>query len=129
MRSGIGAALVLVGCSVAFFGCAPDSSYQGTATWSMNFNGQVQNTDQVEIHELLAGSNSDYVIVSANCDLPADNVGNKQLLILPTTCINYKDDGSRIEMVLSGEGAWSEGENLSLSLQGPITYVFRGERL
>jgi hypothetical protein len=133
MRGLIGAALVLAGCGSA-------GSFQGRAVWSVSAGGPVQNTEQVEVHQLLGGSETDYVIASDNCDLPA-NASGKDLLVASTTCITWRD-GEEYDMTFGGEGS-VDTQRLALSLHGPITihrtngsveqgtfsYDFSGDRL
>src|SRR5437879_3904169 len=96
-------AMVMGLASMALAGCGARGSYQGRSVWSMTLDGKTENLEQVDVRQLMPGARSDVVIVSADCDLPADLRGDG-LVVLPTTCITWKGD-TQTELTFSGGGA------------------------
>jgi hypothetical protein len=92
--------------------------------WSITVDGQTQNSEQVVVHQVMSGAGSDVVVVSADCDWPA-NASGDGLQILPTTCISYRGN-QELRMTFTGTGALDGKSHLGLSLSGPITVVTDG---
>ena len=105
-------------------GCGVGGSYQGRAVWSITVDGQTQNSEQVVVHQIMPGARSDVVVVSADCDWPA-NASGASLQVLPTTCIAYQGE-QELRMTFAGSGALNGDDRLTLSLSGPVTLVSDG---